>query len=54
MKQKINNGDEFECVSKFWRSVVNLPWKKIKKRLNKRYRKESKQLVKQEINNIEE
>ena len=46
MKQKIKDGFEFDCVSN-WRKKGIIQhkagvWKSIKKRLNKRFRKESK------------
>ena len=44
MKQELKNGDEYDCVS-FWRKhgiILKKAgfWKKIKRKMNKRFRKE--------------
>lgn len=54
MKQKLKCSDEWDCVSNYWRSMIDIQWKKVKRRLNKRYRKESKQEIKQQLNDMEE
>jgi len=51
MKQTLKDGDEYDCVSKYFRTNLssnnNRPGmlKKVKRRLNKRFRKEGKDLV---------
>ena len=47
MKQKLNNSDEFRCVSRSYRamfanSVRPGLWKLIKRQMNKRFRKDGK------------
>jgi len=47
MKQTLKDGDEYDCVSKYFRTNLsnnNRPGmlKKVKRRLNKRFRKEGK------------
>lgn len=48
MKQVLSGGDEFDCVSKRYRryrqGLNNRSgyWKKIKRKMNKRFRKEGK------------
>jgi hypothetical protein len=48
MKQRLKSGDEYECASKLYRSEYsNKPagyWKRIKRQLNKRFRKDGKNL----------
>ena len=50
MKQTLKDGDEYDCVSKYFRTNLssnNRPgmWKKVKRKLNKRFRKEGKDLI---------
>jgi len=43
LKQKLKSGDEYDCVSKNYRSMISNVragvWKKIKRKMNKRFRK---------------
>lgn len=46
MKQKLIDGDEYDCVSR-WRNLGWLGkrpgvWKRIKRKMNKRFRREGK------------
>ena len=46
MKQVLKGASEYDCASKVARSVTNAPkhgWKIIKRKMNKRHRKEGKQ-----------
>jgi len=49
MKQTLKSGDEYECVSKRFRSDYSNKragvWKRIKRQLNKRFRKDSKEIM---------
>jgi hypothetical protein len=49
MKQVLNSGDEYDCVSKRFRSEYSDKpagyWKRIKRQLNKRFRKDSKAIT---------
>lgn len=47
MKQKCKGGDEWDLVTG-WRKVTNNNWKKIKTKMNKRFRKEGKQTIKKD------
>jgi hypothetical protein len=52
MKQKLKGGDEWDWVSKYWRKMFR--WhpgegKIVKRRMNKRARKEAKQAVYDEL-----
>lgn len=47
MRQVLKGGDEFDCVSKKYRSrlIANVRtgvWKSVKRKMNKRFRKEGK------------
>jgi hypothetical protein len=47
MKQILNSSDEYDCVSKRFRGNLSSNkrpgvWKRIKRQLNKRFRKEAK------------
>lgn len=51
MKQKLKDGDEYDAISRYWRNRVF--WqrgelKKIKRRVNKRFRQESKREIRNE------
>ena len=50
MKQTLNSGDEYDCVSKRFRGDLSSNkrpgvWKRIKRKLNKRFRKDSKDII---------
>jgi len=49
MKQKLKDGWEYDLVSRFrkkgWINANSKVWKSVKRRLNKRFRKEGKQDV---------
>ena len=42
MKQKCRGADEYDCASKRARRILDNDWKPIKRRMNKRFRKEGR------------
>lgn len=47
MKQKLKGGDEYDCATG-WRKYLSSragKWKSIKRKMNKRFRKEAKQEI---------
>ena len=54
MKQILTDGDEYDCVSKRCRRCTEKRaghWKKIKRKMNKRFRKQCKQQDRTEVDN---